>query len=177
VAPPTDLFCLTPANSETLFPVRTCADRVRLWTSEAFAKTTQRAYRTDWTHFADWCDTQDRVDLPAEPATVAAYVDALAATHKASTIERRLVSISKAHRARGLDTPTADPLVKLASRAVRRRIGTAQEGKAPLLTNDVKAMVAHLPATRAGILLVSLQSGGRTRGAAGALRRGLPRTQ
>jgi site-specific recombinase XerD len=122
-----------------------------VWASEAFAKNTQRAYRTDWNHFADWCDAQDRVDLPAEPATLAAYVDALAATHKASTIQRHLVSISKAHRARGVDTPTTDPLVKLAWRAVRRRIGVAQEGKAPLLTNDVRAMVAQLPATRTGL--------------------------
>ena len=126
------------------------AERVRAWTSEAFSKNTQRAYKADWRHFEEWCDAANLVPLPAEPSTVAAYVDALAATHKAATIQRRLVSIKKAHRGAGLEVPTDDPLVKLAWRAVRRRIGVAQDAKAPLLTNDVKAMVAKLPSTRAG---------------------------
>ena len=127
------------------------AERVRAWTGEAFAKNTQRAYRADWADFTDWCDGENLVPLPAEASTVAAYIEALAATHKIATIQRRLVSIKKAHRGIGVETPTTDPLVRLAWRAIRRRIGVAQEPKAPLLINDVRSMVGTLDSDLAGL--------------------------
>ena len=142
-------------------------ERVRGYLDAARSENTHRAYAADWRHFAAWCAAHERPALPAEAATLVLYLTAHAEALKISTLQRRLVSIAQAHRAAGLPTPTADAGVASVWRGIRRRVGTAQVGKAALLTDDVRAMVTALPATTGGIrdralLLV---------GFAGALRR------
>ncbi len=66
-----------------------------------------RAYRSDWAEFSAWADHRGLVALPATPETVALYLVELAEVAKASTIARRLSSISQAHRAAGHPSRTA----------------------------------------------------------------------
>ena len=54
-----------------------------------------------------------------------------------------MTSISQAHRARGLEPPTTDRAVREVWRGIRRAFGTASNGRSPLLTDDVRAMVGH----------------------------------
>ena len=103
---------------------------------------------------------------PATPSTLALYLTAHAETLKASTMQRRLVAIAQAHRAAQHPTPTEDAGVRSVWRGIRRRVGTAQVGKAALLTEDIKAMVAAVPETH------GRRPGPRAHPA--RLRRGLP---
>ena len=48
-----------------------------------------------------------------------------------STITRRLTAISQAHQFAGHPTPTRDERVRTVLKGIRRRLGTAQRGKAP----------------------------------------------
>jgi len=60
------------------------------------------------------------------------------------TIARRLAAISWAHRSRGLADPTKDGAVQLVAAGIRRTIGTAQEGRSPLVLADLRRLVAPL---------------------------------
>jgi integrase len=65
---------------------------------KAAAPATLRAYKADWTHFAAWCAEHGFVPVPAEPATVGAYLASLAGSHAPTTIRRRLAALGKMHR-------------------------------------------------------------------------------
>ena len=59
---------------------------------QALAPATLRAYRSDWQHFCAWCRGAGWTPLPADPATVGAYLASLAATHTSSALVRRLAA-------------------------------------------------------------------------------------
>jgi integrase len=90
--------------------------------------------------------------LPASDQTVAAYLVRLADRQaKAATIARRLVVISQAHKAADLPSPTTSSLVSRTHAGIRRTLGTAQNGKAPAVVDDLKRMLDKLPTTRVGL--------------------------
>ena len=111
-------------------------ERVDRYVGRASSPATLRAYRSDWALFATWCAEHGYRSLPAAPATVAAFLTLLAeagfAPHGSgrvaaplgrTTIGRRLSAIVFAHRAAGLDPPTARPdaaRLDKAMRAIRR---------------------------------------------------------
>ena len=80
------------------------------------APATLRAYRADWTDYARWCAANEHLPIPAAVDTVVAYLAALARTHAATTLRRRLAAIGKMHRFNGLPWDAAVP----AFRAVLR---------------------------------------------------------
>ncbi|MGA2171050.1 MAG: hypothetical protein ABSG62_22935 [Terracidiphilus sp.] len=55
----------------------------------AKAVSTQRAYSSDWRHFAQWCEPNGLSSLPATPSTVALYLTSLATPGKAKNPARR----------------------------------------------------------------------------------------
>jgi site-specific recombinase XerD len=117
------------------------------------AESTLRGYRSDWRDFGFWCLRHRLQSLPAAPATVAAYVSACAdgGKLKAGSIQRRVSAIAAMHTASGFNSPTTSAEVKLTLAGVRRTLGVAQEGKAAVLTADVAAMLAHVPARLIGV--------------------------
>ena len=126
-------------------------ERARTFLDAARSANTHRAYRADWQHFAAWCADHGLTALPAAASTLALYLTAHAGVLKASTLQRRLVAIAQAHRAASQPTPTEDAGVRSVWRGLRRTVGTAQVGKAALLTDDVRALVGALPDTTAGV--------------------------
>ena len=135
-------------------PLADVAPRARDYAQEAKAANTRRAYRADWHDFTAWCEGHGRTALPAAPETVALYLTDLAGRRKTSTLQRRLSSISQAHQLAGHaahDAPTRHATVRAVWAGIRRAKGTAQAGKAPVLTADVRAMVATLPDTLLGL--------------------------
>ena len=96
-------------------------------------------------HFEAWCRQKGFSSLPAAPDTVAFYLGETAATHRPSTLARRLTSINKVHRAAGLRALTANLGVGETLKGIRRVYGTEQSGKHPLFTDDLSAMVGSLP--------------------------------
>ena len=128
----------------------TAEERARHYARESRATNTRRAYRADWADFTAWAQEHGRTALPATPQTVVLYLSARADTLKTATLQRRLTAISQAHKAADLDTPTAERAVLRVMTGIRRQKGTAQEGKAPAITREIRAMVEHLPPTLRG---------------------------
>jgi len=113
----------------------------------AKAENTVRAYRSDWRHFSEWCAEKGFQALPATPEAVGLYISYLAKTEglKASTIQRRLSAISQAHQAAGYESPTKHSAVRTVWAGVRRKHGTKQEGKAPVVVEMLRAMIRTCP--------------------------------
>jgi integrase len=118
--------------------------KARAFVQSAKAPATLKAYRSDWNHFESCCRRHQLSSLPSTPETVALYITDLASTHASATITRRLTSITKAHQASGLTLSPASThhfCVGETLKGIRRTIGTAQHGKDPLLTDDIRRIV------------------------------------
>jgi site-specific recombinase XerD len=110
------------------------------------AEATRKAYASDFRHFRQWCRSRKVGELPAEPDTVAAYLNALATTAglKVSTINRRVAAIRYAHRLQDLEPPITEA-VKAVHRGIRRTLGTAPRKKAPATAEPIAEMLSHVP--------------------------------
>ncbi|HWQ57248.1 MAG TPA: site-specific integrase [Bryobacteraceae bacterium] len=125
--------------------------KAREYLRQAKSPHTRRAYRADWAHFASWCDREDREPLPAAPDTLVLYLTALAATHTAASLARRLSAVSQAHQAAGCVSPTHQPAVRAVMAGIRRAKGTAAQAKKPVLVADLARMLATLPDSLLGV--------------------------
>ena len=119
----------------------------------AKAPATLRAYQADWRDFAAWCRAKNLCALPCLPATVALYLSESSHSLRPGTLTRRLTSINKAHRAAGHPAPAlaGDLVVGETLKGIRRVHGTEQAAKQPLFTEDLRRMVAALPAGLPGV--------------------------
>jgi integrase len=129
-------------------------EKARSFIHAAKSPATLRAYRTDFEDFTRFCAEHDLPHLPATPTTVAHYIADRASSLRSATITRRLTSITKAHQAAGFeDSPSSSHhfVVSETLKGIRRSIGTAQEGKAPLLTSDIRRIVTCCPETLLGL--------------------------
>jgi site-specific recombinase XerD len=108
------------------------------------APNTIRSYTGDWRAFTEWCEDRQLVSLPAEPATVAAYITDRAGQDAVSTLQGRITSISVAHKSRGHESPTATELVRSTMRGIRRTLGVATAKKAPLRAGDIRSLIGTL---------------------------------
>lgn len=61
-------------------------------------KSTERAYKSDWERFSTWCAGEGLLPLPATPATILRYLEAIEPDHKFSTMLRRPAAITARHR-------------------------------------------------------------------------------
>ena len=86
----------------------------------AYSDATIKNYCSDFADFSSWCRRKRVRALPAEPQTVAAYIEASAKRLKPGTLKRRLSAITKLHRLAGHVSPTGDEVVDLAMRRARR---------------------------------------------------------
>ena len=145
MADSTALALVSQPSSSALAPA---AQRAQEYFRAAQAENTRRAYASDWKHFSAWCRAAGQGSLPAAPETVVLYLSTLAETAKAGTLTRRISAISQAHQAADLETPTAHLMVRKLMAGIRRRKGTAQTGKRPLATADLRALCAPLDSRR-----------------------------
>lgn len=117
-------------------------EQAREFARHSKAESTLRGYRADWRGFVGWCEGHGIGALPAAPEMVAAYIAESTARLKVGSIQRRLNAISAAHKAVGLESPTASTIVASTLQGIRRTLGTGPAQKAPALTDDIRAMVA-----------------------------------
>ncbi|SEJ96863.1 Phage integrase family protein [Sphingobium sp. AP50] len=106
-------------------------------TLEASAANTVRGLLADMRGFGEACRQRGVSALPAQPASVIAFLRARADGQggkgaKPSTLSRILWAIGTFHRLFELDDPTKDDLVRLEMKALRRRLGVAQTQARPL---------------------------------------------
>jgi len=128
-----------PVEQITIPTPPTLPPDVSLYLHASLSDNTRKAYRSDLNHFLAWGGT-----IPASPEVVATYLAAHAELHATATLARRLVSISKAHTAQELQSPTDSELVRATLRGIRHTHGSAQRQVAPAVKEDVLCMVAGL---------------------------------
>ncbi|MBM6823582.1 site-specific integrase [Veillonella magna] len=110
------------------------------------AENTIDAYESDWNDFVDWCNFHHVTAFPAIPETIVNYINDLADYAKANTISRRISAISENFNASGMaENPCASILVKQALRGIRRLKGTYQQGKTPILLEDLEDIFEEMP--------------------------------
>ena len=106
------------------------------------AKNTIRAYKSDFKDFGLFCTQNGFKSLPSEPKIISLYLTQLSNKDaKISTIKRRLVSIGVIHRLKGHYLDTKHPLILENLMGIKRRKGSIQNGKKPLLINSLKRLI------------------------------------
>jgi len=106
------------------------------------AKNTIRAYKSDFKDFGLFCTQNGFKSLPSEPKIISLYLTQLSTKDvKISTIKRRLVSIGVIHKLKGYYLDTKHPLILENLMGIKRRKGSIQNGKKPLLINNLKKLI------------------------------------
>ena len=106
------------------------------------AMNTVRAYKSDFKDFGLFCVQNGFKNLPSEPKIVSLYLTHLSTKEvKLSTIKRRLVSIGVIHKMKGHYLDTKHPVIVENLMGIKRRKGTVQKGKKPILINDLKKIL------------------------------------
>jgi site-specific recombinase XerD len=106
------------------------------------ANNTIRAYKSDFNDFELFCIQNDFKSLPSEPKIISLYLTSLSSKNiKMSTLKRRLVSIGVIHKLKGHYLDTKHPLIIENIMGIKRRKGSAQNGKKPLLINNLKVLI------------------------------------
>ena len=102
---------------------------------------TLRAYSSDYKDFSVFCAKNNFSSLPTEPKVVALYLTHLSKSSKFSTLKRRIASISVVHKLKGHYIDTKHPLIIENLLGIKRKNGSNQKAKKPILINDLKDIV------------------------------------
>ena len=103
---------------------------------------TVRAYKSDFNDFGLFCAQNGFKSLPSEPKIVALYLTYLSTKNaKMSTLKRRLVSIGVIHKLKGHYLDTKHPSIIENIMGIKRRKGSIQNGKKPLLISSLKIII------------------------------------
>ena len=106
------------------------------------ANNTVRAYKSDFNDFALFCAKNRFKSLPSDPKIVSLYLTHLSTKEvKMSTLKRRLVSIGVIHKLKGYYLDTKHPSIIENIMGIKRRKGSFQNGKKPLLINNLKEII------------------------------------
>ena len=109
---------------------------------QANAPATLRAYKADWTHYATWCAQAGFVPVPADPATVGAYLASLGETHAPTTIRRRLAAIGKMHRFNDLPWNPGHRDIQEPLQGLARQYGRPVQKAAAVTLDMLRELVA-----------------------------------
>ena len=106
------------------------------------ANNTVRAYKSDFKDFGLFCAQNSFKSLPSDPKIVSLYLTYLSTKDaKISTLKRRLVSIGVIHRLKGHYLDTKHPSIIENIIGIKRRKGSVQKGKKPILINVLKQII------------------------------------
>lgn len=131
---------IVPAPSSDLLEYKT-----RHYIENALSKNTRKAYRTDLEHYQSWGGI-----IPSTPDMIAAYLSTYAGVLSIATLQRRLVSVAKAHTLQNHANPVQSDFVRLTMRGIRREHGKPQTQVSPVLKDDLTVMLSHTPDTIKG---------------------------
>ena len=106
------------------------------------ANNTVRAYKSDFNDFGLFCSQNGFKSLPSEPKIVSLYLTHLSTKDaKMSTLKRRLVSIGVIHKLKGHYLDTKHPAIIENIMGIKRRKGSVQKGKKPILISYLKRLI------------------------------------
>ena len=105
------------------------------------ANNTLRAYKSDFKDFGIFCAKHGFNSMPTEPKVVSLYLTHLSDKSKISTLRRRLVSIGVVHKLKGHYLDTKHPIIIENLMGIKRKKGSIQIGKKPILINHLKQII------------------------------------
>jgi site-specific recombinase XerD len=106
------------------------------------ANNTVRAYKSDFNDFGAFCAQNGFKSLPSDPKIVSLYLTHLSTKNaKMSTLKRRLVSIGVIHKLKGHYLDTKHPAIIENIMGIKRRKGSIQKAKKPILINSLKLII------------------------------------
>ena len=122
--------------------IKTLQEETLINLQNSKANNTVRAYKSDFNDFELFCSQNGFKSLPSKPKIVSLYLTFLSSKEfKMSTIKRRLASIGVIHKFKGHYLDTKHPSIIENIMGIKRRKGSIQKGKKPLLINNLKKVI------------------------------------
>ena len=129
-------------NNEIITDIKALQEETLLNLKSSKAINTVRAYKSDFNDFGLFCAQNGFKSLPSEPKIVSLYLTNLSTKDaKISTLKRRLVSIGVIHKLKGYYLDTKHPSIIENIMGIKRRKGSIQKSKKPLLINYLKEVI------------------------------------
>ena len=129
-------------KSEISLDIKKLQEETILNLQSSKAQNTVRAYKSDFNDFNLFCLKNGLKSLPTDPKIVSLYLTHLSTKEaKMSTLKRRLVSIGVIHKLKGHYLDTKHPSIIENIMGIKRRKGSIQKGKKPLLINNLKLII------------------------------------
>ena len=128
--------------NEIITDIKALKEETLLNLKSSKANNTVRAYKSDFNDFGLFCAQNGFKSLPSEPKVVSLYLTFLSTKNfKMSTLRRRLVSIGVIHKLKGYYLDIKHPSIIENVMGIKRRKGSIQKGKKPLLINRLKIII------------------------------------
>jgi len=128
--------------SNIITDIKALQDETLINLRSSKASNTVRAYKSDFNDFGLFCAKNGFKSLPSEPKILSLYLTYLSTKDiKISTLKRRLVSIGMVHKLKGYYLDTKHPAIIENIMGIKRRKGSIQKGKKPLLINSLKLII------------------------------------
>tara|TARA_B100000780_G_scaffold192943_1_gene135950 strand:- start:4832 stop:5788 length:957 start_codon:yes stop_codon:yes gene_type:complete len=128
--------------NEIITDIKALQEETLLNLQNSKAANTVRAYKSDFKDFSLFCAQNGFKSLPSEPKIVSLYLTFLSTkSAKMSTLKRRLVSIGVIHKLKGHYLDTKHPSIIENIMGIKRRKGSIQHGKKPILINNLKVLI------------------------------------
>ena len=128
--------------NEIITDIKALQEETLLNLQSSKANNTVRAYKSDFKDFGLFCSQNGFKSLPSEPKIVSLYLTYLSTKDaKMSTLKRRLVSIGVIHRLKGHYLDTKHPSIIENIMGIKRRKGSIQKGKKPILLSHLKQLI------------------------------------
>ena len=128
--------------NEIITDIKALQEETLLNLQSSKAANTVRAYKSDFNDFGLFCAKNGFQSLPSEPKIVSLYLTHLSTKDaKISTLRRRIVSIGVIHKLKGHYLDTKHPLIIENIMGIKRRKGSFQKAKKPLLINSLKKII------------------------------------
>ncbi|MEO0712289.1 MAG: tyrosine-type recombinase/integrase [Pseudomonadota bacterium] len=125
-------------------------DTARDYAKASTAENTNKAYASDWKHFARWCRLKGTDPLPPSPEMIGLYLTDLAAPSNGSpalsvsTIDRRLSGLAWNATQRGFTLDRKNRHIATVLAGIKRKHARPPVQKEAILPEDILAMVATL---------------------------------
>jgi len=128
--------------NEIVTDIKALREETLLNLQSSKAINTVRAYKSDFKDFGLFCAKNAFKSLPSEPKIVSLYLTYLSTKEvKMSTLKRRLVSIGVIHKLKGHYLDTKHPAIIENIMGIKRRKGSIQKAKKPLLISNLKLLI------------------------------------
>lgn len=155
---------LVPARRGEISPLALTENRLHQTLDAALSVATKASYSASWVAFSDWCGENHKPSLPAEPLTVALFLQAEADKGKMlATLQSRIAAIAYMHKLKdeNLAPPTRAPVVARVMAGLRRKLGPHQDRKKALRVEELRRMLPNLSNRDRAIMLFGFATGMR----------------